>query len=386
MTNRPRIVTVVGARPQFVKAAVVSRAFAEAGLDECLIHTGQHYDAAMSDIFFDELGIAPPAHNLGVGSGPHGKQTAAMLAGIESVLLERKPAMLVIYGDTNSTVAGALAAAKLHVPIAHIEAGLRSFLRAMPEEINRVVADHLSDWLFCPTDTAVENLRAEGIVDGMQRGPGTVRVLQVGDVMLDATRTFAPIALAKSSVLADLGVRGKPYVLATVHRAENTDRPECLGEIIAGLEALAARMPVILPLHPRTRGRLADNGLVPKRIRIIEPVGYLDMNALEAGAALIATDSGGVQKEAFFHGVPCVTLRDRTEWTELVTHGWNRLADPAVPGEVLRTLAAAIEAPRPSVAASLYGEGDASRRIASAVAQAVGKAVGAGAADFAKIP
>jgi UDP-GlcNAc3NAcA epimerase len=385
MTNRPRIVTVVGARPQFVKAAVVSRAFAEAGLDECLIHTGQHYDAAMSDIFFDELGIAPPAHNLGVGSGSHGKQTAAMLAGIESVMLERKPAMLVIYGDTNSTVAGALAAAKLHVPIAHIEAGLRSFLRAMPEEINRVVADHLSDWLFCPTDTAVENLRAEGIVDGMQRGPSSVRVLQVGDVMLDATRTFAPIALAKSSVVADLGVRGKPYVLATVHRAENTDRLECLREIVTGLDALAERIPVILPLHPRTRGRLAESGLQPRRVRIIDPVGYLDMNALEAGATLIATDSGGVQKEAFFHGVPCVTLRDRTEWTELVTHGWNRLADPAVAGEVERTLAAAVAAPRPSVAPCLYGEGDASRRIADAVLEAVGCSR-TPAADFAKIP
>ncbi len=371
-SRSPCIVTVVGARPQFVKAAVVSRAFAEAGLDECLIHTGQHYDAAMSDIFFEELGIAPPAHNLGVGSGPHGKQTGAMLAGIESILLERTPSMMVVYGDTNSTVAAALAAAKLHVPVAHIEAGLRSFLRAMPEEINRVVADHLSDWLFCPTDTAVVNLRAEGIVDGMRRGPNTVRVAQVGDVMLDATRTFAPIAMAKSTVMRDLDLAGKRYVLATVHRAENTDDPACLAEIFGALDAIAADVPVIMPLHPRTRGKLAGGSVPVKRIRIIDPVGYLDMNALECGAALIATDSGGVQKEAFFHGVPCVTLRDRTEWTELVTHGWNRLADPTDRGSVERALRAALAAPRPAAVPSLYGAGDASQRIAAAVAEAVG--------------
>lgn len=366
------IVTVVGARPQFVKAAVVSRAFAAAGVDECLIHTGQHYDAAMSDIFFEELGIAPPAFNLGVGSGPHGKQTGAMLAGIESILLERKPAMMVVYGDTNSTVAAALAAAKLHVPVAHIEAGLRSFLRAMPEEINRVVADHLSEWLFCPTDTAVANLRSEGIVDGMRRGPNTVHVAQVGDVMLDATRTFAPIALSRSTVMRDLALAGTRYVLATVHRAENTDDPTCLAEIFTALDAIAATVPVIMPLHPRTRGKLAEHGIPANRIRIIDPVGYLDMNALECGATLVATDSGGVQKEAFFHGVPCVTLRDRTEWTELVTHGWNRLADPRDVGSVESALRSALAAPRPSSMPSLYGAGDASQRIAHAVAEAIG--------------
>ena len=366
------VVTVVGARPQFVKAAVVSRALAEAGVEECLVHTGQHYDAAMSDIFFDELGIAPPAFNLGVGSGAHGKQTAAMLAGIETVLLERKPAMLVIYGDTNSTVAAALAASKLHVPVAHVEAGLRSFLRAMPEEINRVVADHLSDWLFCPTDAAVENLRAEGIVDRLRRGPDTVRVLQVGDVMLDATRAFAPIALAKSSVLRDLGLVGKRFVLATVHRAENTDDPARLGEIVRALRSVAAAVPVVLPLHPRTRGKLAEHRIPSDGLRLIDPVGYLDMNALEAAAALVATDSGGVQKEAFFHGVPCVTMRDRTEWVELVTHGWNRLADPGVPGRVEESVRAALAAPRPAAVPSLYGEADASRRIAAAVAEAIG--------------
>ena len=367
----PCIVTVVGARPQFVKAAVVSRAFAQAGVEECLVHTGQHYDAAMSEIFFEELGIERPAYNLGVGSGSHGKQTAAMLSGIEAVLLERRPSMLVIYGDTNSTVAGALAAAKLHIPVAHVEAGLRSFLRTMPEEINRVVADHLSDWLFCPTDAAVQNLKVEGIIDGMRRGPGTVHVLQVGDVMLDATRTFAPIAIAKSGVLRELGLLGKRFVLATVHRAENTDDPARLREIFGGLRAVASGVPVVMPLHPRTRGKLTEHGIASDGIRLIDPVGYLDMNALEAASALVATDSGGVQKEAFFHNVPCVTLRDRTEWIELVTHGWNRLADPAIPGLVERCVREALTTPKPSSVPSLYGDADASGRIAQAVAAAI---------------
>jgi UDP-GlcNAc3NAcA epimerase len=371
MRMSPCIVTVVGARPQFVKAAVVSRAFAQAGVEECLVHTGQHYDAAMSEIFFEELGIERPAYNLGVGSGSHGKQTAAMLSGIEAVLLERRPSMLVIYGDTNSTVAGALAAAKLHIPVAHVEAGLRSFLRTMPEEINRVVADHLSDWLFCPTDAAVQNLKVEGIMDGMRRGPGTVHVLQVGDVMLDATRTFAPIAIAKSGVLRELGLFGKRFVLATVHRAENTDDPARLREIFGGLRAVASGVPVVMPLHPRTRGKLAEHGIASDGIRLIDPVGYLDMNALEAASALVATDSGGVQKEAFFHGVPCVTLRDRTEWIELVTHGWNRLADPAIPGLVERCVREALTTPKPSSVPSLYGDADASGRIAQAVAAAI---------------
>jgi UDP-GlcNAc3NAcA epimerase len=371
MSLEPRIVTVVGARPQFVKAAVVSRAFAQAGVAECLIHTGQHYDAAMSEIFFEELGIERPAYNLGVGSGSHGKQTAAMLSGIEAVLIEQRPSMLVIYGDTNSTVAGALAASKLHIPVAHIEAGLRSFLRTMPEEVNRVVADHLSDWLFCPTDVAVQNLKVEGIIDGLRRGPSTVHVLQVGDVMLDATKVFAPVARARSTVLRELGLVGKRFVLATVHRAENTDDPIRLGEIMRGLRAVAQKVSVILPLHPRTRGKLAEHGIACDGIRMIDPVGYLDMNALESAAALVATDSGGVQKEAFFHGVPCVTLRDRTEWIELVTHGWNRLADPGVPGLVERTVLESLDAPKPTSDPSLYGDADASRKIARAVKEAI---------------
>jgi len=326
-----RILTVLGARPQFVKAAVVSRAIAEhnrqgrtPSLHEEIVHTGQHYDAQMSQIFFDELGLPPPTANLGVGSGPHGQMTARMLEKLEPLMETHRPDWVLVYGDTNSTLAGALAAAKLHIPVAHVEAGLRSFNRRMPEEINRVVADHLAQLHFCPTQTAVENLAREGIIEG---------VFHVGDVMYDAALLFAPIARQKSRILETLRLQPKHYYLATLHRAENTDQPDRLAGIWEGLRRLSKTRPVVLPLHPRTRhalqqwglSELADAASGNNGLRIIEPVGFLDMIRLEQEAALILTDSGGVQKEAYFHRVPCVTLREETEWVETVQTGWNRV-------------------------------------------------------------
>ncbi|MHB8869632.1 MAG: non-hydrolyzing UDP-N-acetylglucosamine 2-epimerase [Thermoleophilia bacterium] len=318
-----KIVSVVGARPQFVKAAAVSRVLrSEAGRDrgliEYLVHTGQHYDQNMSAAFFRELQVPEPDANLGVGSGTHGATTARMLEAIEQVLLRVKPGMLLIYGDTNSTLAGALAAAKLHIPVAHVEAGLRSFNRWMPEEVNRVLADHVSSLLFCPTETAVRNLATEGLRDGVHL---------VGDVMLDVAHLYRKEALAASRVLATLDLEPGRYALATVHRQENTDDIERLKSLLTGLRAVAASVPVVLPLHPRTRQAVLTHGLEPELdgLVVVEPVSYLDMVALEAQAALIMTDSGGVQKEAFFFGVPCVTLRDETEWVETLDLGANRL-------------------------------------------------------------
>ena len=319
------IATIVGARPQFIKVAPVSKALSATGvIREVLIHTGQHHDAGMSDIFFDELGIAPPDHHLAIHGGGHGAMTGAMLQKLEPVLEGLKPDRVLVYGDTNSTLAGALVAAKLHMPVAHVEAGLRSFNRAMPEEINRVVADQLSDILFASTQAAVDNLRREGFTQE--------RIFPVGDVMYDAALQVAQVALGRSGILADAGVERGRYVLATVHRAENTDDPARLANIVAALDTVAATLPIVLPLHPRTANRMKAAGLAFNKVRTIPPVGYLDMVALESQAALIATDSGGVQKEAFFYHVPCVTLRDETEWVELVELGWNRLASPAAAG------------------------------------------------------
>lgn len=301
---------------------MVSRTLRDLGVEEQLLHTGQHYDPSMSEIFFAELEIPAPRHNLGIGSGPHGAQTGRMLQACEQVLESVKPACVLVYGDTNSTLAGALAAAKLHIPVAHVEAGLRSFNRRMPEEINRVLTDHVSELLFAPTVLAVENLRREGI-----QGE---RVSLVGDVMYDAALHFASIAASKSSVLAKLRLTRKQFVLATVHRAENTEDQSRLRAIVNALSAVVKDTPVVWPVHPRTRAILDRLGLTAElgNIKIVEPVGYLDMVALESNAAVIATDSGGVQKEAFFHRVPCVTLRDETEWKELVDLGWNRLSPP----------------------------------------------------------
>jgi UDP-GlcNAc3NAcA epimerase len=322
-----RIATVVGARPQFIKAAVVSRAVADRpGISEVLIHTGQHFDENMSEVFFREMSIPPPRYHLGIRAGSHGEQTGRMLMAIEAVLLESAPDCVLVYGDTNSTLAGALAAVKLHIPVAHVEAGLRSFNRRMPEEINRILTDHASDILFAPTEHGVRNLLAEGV------RPEAIRL--VGDVMYDAALYYGSRAAAESRVLVDLGLERMSYALATVHRAENTDHPERLESILEALTLLSGELPVVLPLHPRTRKILDQHGItlpVGDRLRVIEPVSYLDMIQLEQHAALILTDSGGVQKEAFFHRVPCITLREETEWSELVELGWNRLAPPTLP-------------------------------------------------------
>lgn len=319
-----KIVSVVGARPQFIKAAAVSRVLKSAeGVNEILVHTGQHYGANMSHVFFEELEIPRPDYNLGIGSGTHGAQTGKMLEAIEKVLLEEKPDWVLVYGDTNSTLAGALAAVKLHIPVAHVEAGLRSFNRHMPEEINRVLTDHASDLLFAPTKTAVMNLRHEGIPEE--------RIKLVGDVMYDAALFYGKKAELQSQILNKLGLKPKEYVLATVHRAENTDDPVRLKVIFDALCEIAGEIKVVLPLHPRTREALIKSAMYDKvasSICLTEPVGYLDMVMLEKNARLIATDSGGVQKEAFFYRVPCVTLREETEWVELVELGWNFLTSP----------------------------------------------------------
>lgn len=335
---------MVGARPQFIKAAVVSRALREVGAAEEILHTGQHFDASMSDQFFDELAIPHPTYNLGLGGLTHGAMTGQMLEGIERVLLDQRPDWVLVYGDTNSTLAGALAAVKLHVPVAHVEAGLRSFNRRMPEEVNRVLTDHASDLLFAPTSRAVENLAAERIA-----GP---KVKQVGDVMYDAALFYGTEEVAKGN-----------YVLATVHRAENTDDPSRLGAIVGGLREVARFMRVVLPLHPRTARLVTEADLAG--IDIVEPVGYLEMVRLERGAAVIATDSGGVQKEAFFYGVPCVTLRDETEWVELVDSGWNRLCPPEAADKVARAILEAVGTTGKT--GSLYGTGNAGTLIAEAL-------------------
>ena len=318
-----KLVTILGARPQFIKAAPVSKALKQTGQREFILHTGQHYDYNMSQVFFDELQIPQPDVNLGIGSGPHGEQTARMLAGIEQVLIQEKPDWVLVYGDTNSTLAGALAAVKLHVPLAHVEAGLRSFNRQMPEEHNRVLTDHCSDLLLCPTQTALENLAREGL-PGSQPG---IRVTRVGDSMYDAVLHFAQLANQRSRILPDLGIDRSGYLLATVHRQENTDIRKRLEGILEGL--LHSKLPVILPVHPRTRALLAEMGLLEKlassNLRLIEPLGYLDMLVLEQNACKILTDSGGMQKEAFFFNVPCITMRDETEWIETVQSGWNIL-------------------------------------------------------------
>jgi len=345
-----RVVTVVGARPQFVKAAPVSRVLREKHT-EMLVHTGQHYDYGMSRIFFDELDMPEPDVNLGVGSGGHGRQTAEMLIGVEEVLLARRPDWVVVYGDTNSTLAGALAAAKLQIPVAHVEAGLRSFNRVMPEEHNRVLADHCSDLLFCPTQTAMENLAREGMARGVH---------MVGDVMYDAALRHGAVARQRSTLLDELGLAGRRFALATIHRPYNTDDPSRLLEIVNSLGALD--MPVVFPVHARTRDRLAQINNPQSKIRnlqSVEPLGYLDMLALEQAAALILTDSGGVQKEAYFFGVPCVTLRPETEWVETVAAGWNRLAW----GDTAVIVAAALDAWPSEPPPSIFGDGHAAERI-----------------------
>lgn len=348
-----KIVSIVGARPQFIKAAPVSAALRQS-FTEILVHTGQHYDHGMSAVFFQELGIPEPAYNLGIGSGSHGQQTGQMLAAIEDVLFKEKPDWVLVYGDTNSTLAGALAAAKLHIPIAHVEAGLRSYNRAMPEEINRVLTDHCSHLLFCPTLTAVDNLATEGIHNGVHL---------VGDVMVDALYFFLPKA-EQSPILNQHSLTPGEYVLATIHRASNTDTTEALAQV---LDCLAqSQWPVVWPIHPRTAAALERFALTSSpNVRLIPPVGYLEMLALEKNARFILTDSGGVQKEAYIFAVPCITLREDTEWVETVAQGWNTLT-----GSDVVKVQEALARPRPDTAPPpIFGDGAAASQIAHYLSQ-----------------
>lgn len=348
-----RLVTIVGARPQFIKASALSRAIERcSGLEEVMVHTGQHYDPGLSDIFFRELGMARPRHELGVGSGSHGEQTAEMLRRVERVLLDERPETVVVYGDTNSTLAGALAASKLHIPVAHVEAGLRSFNREMPEEINRVIADHLSSFLFCPTRVAVENLGREGITKGVH---------VVGDVMFDVAASIAKRA-TKPPWASEMGLHHRGFVLATIHRAENTDHADRLGCIVEALVRVANRWPVVLPIHPRTRRQVSAFGLELGPVRVVDPVGLLAMTWLEQNAVVIVTDSGGVQKEAYFHRTPCVTVRTESEWVETLRAGWNRLAPPHA-AALIATAVEEAAASAPDTIIDEYGHGDAAERI-----------------------
>lgn len=355
-----RLLTVVGARPQFVKAAAIGRAIRRANegagqslITEILVHTGQHYDYELSQIFFEGLRIAAPRYHLGVGSGSHGRQTGEMLLGLEPVLESEEPHMVLVYGDTNSTLAGALSAAKMGLPVAHIEAGLRSFVSSMPEEVNRLIADRLAVHLFVPTETGVENLRREGITEG---------VVRCGDVMYDVLLEALPRVRERTDVPSRYGVEPGAYALATVHRAANTDDPERLDSIIQALERTSRHLPTLVPLHPRTRQAVGGRCLAPA-VHLVDPVGYEEMLALEHHSRVILTDSGGVQKEAYWLGVPCVTLRDETEWPETLADGWNVLAgaDPnIVEHEVLRAVP---DTPRPPV----FGTGDAADVIVQAL-------------------
>jgi UDP-GlcNAc3NAcA epimerase len=366
----PKIVTVLGARPQFIKASVVSSSLeAQGHISEIVIHTGQHFDANMSKVFFSELGMSAPKFNLRINSQGHGAMTGRMLIEIEKVLLAEQPDAVLVYGDTNSTLAGALAAAKLNIPVAHVEAGLRSFNVQMPEEINRVLTDRVSKWLFTPSATATRHLQNEGM--------GSEKILEVGDVMYDVALHHGARLQCRPSRLvrlrkSDQRIQLNGYCLATIHRAENTQDLQRLTAIVRAFTELAKEIPVCWPLHPRTRAVLAQAGQLERLARsvvLIDPVGYLDMVELEKFAALIATDSGGVQKEAFFYGVPCVTLRDETEWTELVDAGWNRLSPPTSSDNILTDLRAALGSKGQAI--QPYGNGDAAQRIALTLGRAL---------------
>jgi UDP-N-acetylglucosamine 2-epimerase len=386
-----KIVTVVGARPQFIKAAAVSRAIqafnqrrrsfgrprSKKRIQEVLVHTGQHYDYLMDRVFFEELALPKPDYHLGVRSGSHARQTAMMLERIETVLKKERAEVVLVYGDTNSTLAGALAAVKLNIPVAHVEAGLRSYNRTMPEEINRLLTDHLSTFLFCPTHQAVRNLLEEGIKDGK-----TKVVKKVGDVMYDSILYYSELAEKKSSILEDLNLltfKGSPrpqsairiphYYLATLHRAENTDNPKRLKSILKALNKIGKDVPVILPLHPRTKKMMKTFHFFPETqgIKLIDPVSYLDMLTLEKNAKAILTDSGGVQKEAYWFGVPCFTLRDETEWMETIRSGWNILV-----GSEMKTIVDEVRRRKgrksPLKKRGIFGDGKASEKIVQIIA------------------
>jgi UDP-GlcNAc3NAcA epimerase len=346
-----RVVTILGARPQFIKAALLSQLIRN-DHQEFLIHTGQHFDAQMSDVFFRELGLPAPDVNLGIGGGPNYEQVSRMVQGLSQLLAEQRPDWVLVYGDTNSTLAGALSARFLDVPLAHVEAGLRSYNREMPEETNRVLADHLSDALFCPSQTAVANLEREVIAE---------KTFMVVDVMIDVLLHFRPHV--DESLLDRLGVEKKRYRLATIHRAGNTDDPCILTQIINSFNQLDDQ-PLILPVHPRLRNAIREvTAQLAGHVKRIEPVGYLDMICLTSNASLVLTDSGGLQKEAYALEVPCVTIRDETEWIETIETGWNRLG-----GTQTRTIMAAVEvagASKPPTHPDLYGDGTASQRIVS---------------------
>jgi len=384
-----KVVTVVGARPQFVKAAAVRRAIealskqgspvrrrvSKNAFQEVLIHTGQHYDYGMDGVFFEELQLPKPDYHLGVGSGSHAQQTALMLERIETIVQKEKPDAVMVYGDTNSTLAGALVAAKLDIPVAHVEAGLRSYNRVMPEETNRVLTDHLSTLLFCPTRQSVENLAKEGIRNGKKKV-----VKRVGDVMYDSVLHYSTMADKTSTLLRDLHLpstldsRLSNYYLATLHRAENTDDPVRLKSILAALHEIAKDAPVILPLHPRTKKMIKTYGLqlTGESIRQIDPVSYLDMLSLEKHAGAILTDSGGVQKEAYWFNVPCFTLRAETEWVETVESGWNVLV-----GTETKRIVEEVKRRRrrkpPLRGTRLFGDGRASEAIVRSLARWIGE-------------
>ena len=358
-----QIITIIGARPQFIKAAAVSRAITNYGtaIREQIIHTGQHYDSNMSDVFFEELAIPEPKFNLGIGGGTHGQNTGRMIEAIENILLNEKPDAVLVYGDTDSTLAGAIAATKIQLPIIHIESGLRSFNRRMPEEINRILTDHASDFLFTPTSIASDNLSREGIP--------RQRIFLVGDVMLDSTKLFGEISDRRSNMVEALGLSPKKYVLATIHRKESTDDKRTLTSIVQGIGCSSEQ--IIGPIHPRTKNRIEQMGLsIPSNITFIEPVGYLDMLQLEKHARLIATDSGGIQKEAYFHGIPCLTVRSETEWTELVDAGWNVLANPNDFHQITQALKTHDIPPNSSEL--MYGDGKASEKIIEVIDREIG--------------
>jgi UDP-GlcNAc3NAcA epimerase len=355
-----KVLTVIGARPQFIKAAVVSSALNDRNIEEFLVHTGQHFDENMSKVFFDEMGISEPQANLGISGGTHGKMTGEMLIEVEKLVIEQKPDWVLVYGDTNSTLAGSLAASKLNVPCAHVEAGLRSDNRNMPEEINRILTDHASDLLFVPTKIAYDRLLSEGIPEK--------KIVRTGDVMLDAARSFEKVAFANSPILSDLNLEGQSFVLCTLHRAENVDDPGILEWIVNGLNETSKEIPIVLPLHPRTKAKLKEFGLFEKissEIKLIPPVGFLDILVLQSSSSLIVTDSGGMQKEAFFQKKPCVTVRTETEWAELLEGGHNRLAKPMV--DAIRDKAKDALEVHIDWSIELYGDGHSSETIADSL-------------------
>lgn len=354
-----KIITIVGARPQFVKAAAVSRALSKVGIEEIIVHTGQHFDENMSAVFFDEMQIPHPKYNLEIHNLSHGAMTGRMMEKIEEIIVSEKPDLLLVYGDTNSTLAGALAAAKLHIPVAHVEAGLRSYNNRMPEEINRIVTDRISQYLFCPTITAIDNLKKEGFEHF------NCQIINCGDVMQDAALFYTKISNDRSTILNRLNLEHTPFVLATLHRQENTDNPIKLKNIFAALNEIDKTVRVILPLHPRTRKIILSTG-IENRCDTIDPVGYLDMIQLIQNSTLVMTDSGGLQKEAYFFHKHCITLREETEWIELVEQGYNLLAGNDQ-NQILNAYQQ-LKSKKSDFSINLYGNGHASETIAKLLA------------------